>query len=216
MWFNCHVELNSYHASTQLCATKKNNMKIQLIIAAKLLLVMTIITGIAYPFLMTGTAQLLFPGKANGSLVMKDGVIVGSSLIGQQFDSTIYFWSRPSATNYSTFPSGASNLGPTSEKLMKQVAGRRDIFLKSNRMTDISQIPKEMIFASASGLDPHISPKAAYLQLERVADSRKMNAKQRQELLQLIERKTENTRFSLLGEPRINVFELNLALDNIK
>lgn len=190
-------------------------MKYQLLIAVKLLLVMTVITGIIYPLLMTGTSQLFFAKKANGSIVMKDGIIVGSSLIGQQFDSTIYFWSRPSATNYNPIPSAASNLGPTSGKLLKQVSERRDIFLNSNRLTDASQIPKEMIFASASGLDPHISPKAAFLQMDRVATSRKMNEKQRQELRQFIERKTENPRFSLLGESRINVFELNLALDNI-
>lgn len=190
-------------------------MKYQLLIAVKLLLVMTVITGIMYPLLMTGTSQLFFAKKANGSIVMKDGIIVGSSLIGQQFDSTIYFWSRPSATNYNPIPSAASNLGPTSGKLLKQVSERRDIFLNSNRLTDASQIPKEMIFASASGLDPHISPKAAFLQMDRVATSRKMNEKQRQELQQFIERKTENPRFSLLGESRINVFELNLALDNI-
>ncbi len=120
-------------------------MKTQTIIAIKFLLVMTILTGIIYPFFMTGVAQLAFPAKANGSLVMKDGKIAGSELIGQKFDSTIYFWSRPSAIDYNPIPSGASNLGPTSDKLKKQVAERRKLFATNNSITDTSAIPKEML-----------------------------------------------------------------------
>jgi len=133
-------------------------MKTQMIIALKLLLVMTVLTGIVYPLVMTGLAQLCFPSKANGSMVMKDGNIAGSELIGQKFDSSIYFWSRPSAIDYNPVPSGASNFGPTSDKLKKQVSDRRASFAAKNSITDITAIPKEMIFASGSGLDPHISP----------------------------------------------------------
>jgi len=191
-------------------------MKTQTIIALKFLLVMTVLTGVIYPFFMTGVAQLVFPAKANGSLVMQDGKIIGSELIGQKFDSSIYFWSRPSAIDYNPIPSGASNLGPTSDKLKKQVAERRKLFATNNSITDISAIPKEMLFASASGLDPHISPEAAFLQLKRVAMARNLNETQKQKVQQLIKNKTQEPQFFLFGEPRINVFELNLALDSIK
>ena len=111
-------------------------MKTQMIIALKFLLVMTILTGIIYPLLMTGIAQVSFPSKANGSLIMKDGKIIGSELIGQKFDSTIYFWSRPSAIGYNPIPSGASNYGPTSDTLKKLVTARRLLFAKMNSITD--------------------------------------------------------------------------------
>jgi K+-transporting ATPase ATPase C chain len=195
---------------------KETSMKTQTIIALKFLLVMTVLTGVIYPFFMTGVAQLTFPAKANGSLVMKDGKIIGSELIGQKFDSSIYFWSRPSAIGYNPIPSGASNYGPTSDKLKKQVAERRTLFMTKNFITDTAAIPKEMIFASASGLDPHISPEAALLQLKRVALARNLNETQKQKVQQLIKYKTEKPQYFLLGEPRINVFELNLALDSIK
>jgi potassium-transporting ATPase KdpC subunit len=191
-------------------------MKTQTIIALKFLLVMTVLSGVIYPFFMTGVAQLAFPAKANGSLIMKDGKIAGSELIGQKFDSSIYFWSRPSAIDYNPIPSGASNLGPTSDKLKKMVAERRILFATKNSITDTTVIPKEMIFASASGLDPHISPEAALLQLKRVAMARNLNETQKQKVQQLIKNKTEEPQFFLFGEPRISVFELNLALDNIK
>ncbi len=191
-------------------------MRTQTIIALRFLLVMTILTGIAYPLFMTGVVQLTFPSKANGSLVMKNGKIVGSKLIGQKFDSTIYFWSRPSAIGYNPIPSGASNYGPTSDTLKKQVTARRIFFAAKNSMTDMNAIPKEMIFASGSGLDPHISPEAALLQSERVATARNFTETQKQKLRQLINDKIEGPQFFLLGEPRINVFELNLAVDNIR
>jgi K+-transporting ATPase ATPase C chain len=195
---------------------KKISMKTQTIIALKFLLFMTILTGIVYPLLMTGVAQLSFPYKANGSLVMKDGKILGSELIGQKFDSTIYFWSRPSAIGYNPIPSGASNYGPTSDILKKQVTARRILFATKNSIKDITGVPKEMIFASGSGLDPHISPEAAVLQVQRVATARNFNETQKQKLLRLIRDKTDEPQFFLFGEPRINVFELNLAVDNIR
>jgi len=165
---------------------------------------------------MTGAAQLFFAKKANGSLVMKDGIIVGSSLIGQKFDSTIYFWSRPSAIDYNPMPSSGSNLGPASDKLKMQMLERRSAFAQLNSITDPSDISAEMLFASGSGLDPHISPKAATIQYNRVVASRNFNEAQKKELQGIIEHIKQNPQFSLFGEPRINVFELNLALDNIK
>ena len=191
-------------------------MKTQTIIALKFLLLMTILTGIIYPLLMTGLAQLTFPAKANGSLVKKEGKIIGSELIGQKFDTSIYFWSRPSAIGYNPIPSGASNYGPTSDTLKKQVIARRILFATKNSITDILAIPKEMIFASGSGLDPHISPEAAMLQLSRVATARNLDETKLQQVRQLIKNMTEKPQFSLFGEPRINVFDLNLALDKIR
>jgi K+-transporting ATPase ATPase C chain len=191
-------------------------MKTQTIIAIKFLLILTVLTGVIYPFFMTGVAQLVFPARANGSLVKEGGKIIGSELIGQKFDSSIYFWSRPSAIDYNPIPSGASNLGPTSDKLKKQVAERRKLFATNNSIADTSAIPKEMIFASASGLDPHISPEAALLQLNRVAMARNLNETQKQKIEQLIKNNTEEPQFFLFGEPRINVFKLNLALDSIR
>lgn len=191
-------------------------MKTQMIIALKFLTVMTILTGIVYPLLMTGVAQVTFPAKANGSLIMKNGKIIGSELIGQKFDSTIYFWSRPSAIDYNPIPSGASNFGPTSAKLKQQISDRRKFFASQNYISDTMAIPKEMIFASGSGLDPHISPEAAMVQIDRVAKARKLNEMQTQKLKKLINNYTEGLQFSLFGEPRINVFDLNLALDQMK
>ena len=188
-------------------------MKKQAIIALKFFLVMTILTGVIYPIVMTGLAQLGFPSKANGSLIKKDGKIIGSELIGQKFDSTIYFWSRPSAVDYNPIPSGASNLGPTSDKLKKQVVERRILFATMNSLTDTTAIPKEMLFASASGLDPHISQKAALLQVDRIAKARNFNAIQKQNLVQSVKNHTEPPQFLVLGEERVNVLILNLELD---
>jgi K+-transporting ATPase ATPase C chain len=191
-------------------------MKKQTAIAVKFLLVMTVLTGIIYPLVMTGVAQLCFKEKANGSLVMKDGKIIGSSLIGQRFDSAAYFWSRPSAIGYNPLPSGASNYGPTSDTLKKQVTVRRMAFAANNSLPGRTSVPKEMIFASGSGLDPHISPEAAMLQLERVSSARKFTESQKLKLKQLITDQTEGPQYYLFGEPRVNVFELNLALENIR
>jgi K+-transporting ATPase ATPase C chain len=190
-------------------------MKKQTLIALKFLLVMTIVTGIFYPLLLTGLAQLCYPSKANGSLIIKDGRIIGSELVGQKFDDSIYFWSRPSAIDYNPVPSGASNLGPTSNTLKKQVSTRRGLFAKMNSVTDTLNIPKEMIFASGSGLDPHISPEAATMQVDRISQARHFDNNQKQRLLQTIKELTEKPQFLILGEERINVLMLNLKLDRI-
>jgi K+-transporting ATPase ATPase C chain len=191
-------------------------MKTQLLISLKFLLAMIILTGIVYPLFMTGIAQIVFPLKANGSLIVKDGKIIGSELIGQKFDSTIYFWPRPSSIDYNPIPSCGSNLGPTSEKLKKQVTDRRILFARANSIADTKSIPAEMIFASASGLDPHISPQAVFQQVNRIAKARNFNNSQKQKLEQLIKAETEAPQFLCLGEERINVLLLNLNLDDIK
>jgi potassium-transporting ATPase KdpC subunit len=186
-----------------------------LIISFKILLVFTILTGIIYPLFITGIAQLALPAKANGSLIMKDGKIIGSELIGQKFDSSIYFWSRPSAIDYNPIPSCGSNFGPTSEKLKKQVIDRRVSFVYNNSVSDTLKIPKEMIFASASGLDPHISPEAALLQTNRIVKARHLNELQKNQLNTLVNSLVKNPQFGIFGESRINVLELNLRTDSL-
>jgi K+-transporting ATPase ATPase C chain len=176
---------------------------------------MTILTGIIYPLVMTGLAQVAFPSKSNGSLILKDGKVIGSELIGQKFDSSIYFWSRPSAIGYNPIPSGASNYGPTSDTLKKLVDFRRDFFAKNNSVNNMNDVPKEMIFASGSGLDPHISPAAAQLQVERVAQARHFDSIKKQKLVETVENLTEKPQYYILGEDRINVLILNLELDKI-
>jgi potassium-transporting ATPase KdpC subunit len=186
-----------------------------LIISFKILLVFTILTGVIYPLFITGIAQLALPAKANGSLIVKDGKIIGSELIGQKFDSSIYFWSRPSAIDYNPIPSCGSNFGPTSEKLKKQVTDRRISFVGNNSVTDSLKIPKEMIFASASGLDPHISPEAAQMQVNRVAKARHLNELQKNRLNTLVNSLIEFPQFGIFGERRINVLQLNLRTDSL-
>jgi potassium-transporting ATPase KdpC subunit len=190
-------------------------MKTQFIIALKFLLLMTILTGVVYPLVMTGISQLSFPSKANGSLIVKDGSVIGSELIGQKFDSGIYFWSRPSATGYNPIPSGASNYGPTSDTLKKLITSRRDLFAKMNTVADIQSIPKEMIFSSGSGLDPQISPESALMQVDRIVRERHLDYQQKETLLASIKALTQEPQFMSLGERRINVLNLNMALDDI-
>jgi K+-transporting ATPase ATPase C chain len=190
-------------------------MKTQTIQALKFILLLTILTGLIYPLVMTGTAQLIFHSKANGSLITKDGKVIGSELLGQNFDSSIYFWSRPSVIGYNPIPSGASNYGPVSDTLRKLVIARQDLFAQNNSIDDKLSIPKEMLFASGSGLDPHISPEAAMMQVERIIRARNFSNSQKEELLKDIKEMTEAPQFLLLGEPRINVLMLNLKLDKI-
>jgi K+-transporting ATPase ATPase C chain len=184
-----------------------------LIISIKIFLFFTVLTGIIYPLFITGVSQVVFPTQANGSIIYKDGRALGSSLIGQHFDSSIYFTSRPSSTDYNPMPSSGSNFGLTSSKLKMLVAERKQKFIASNGLDSLVEIPSEMIFASASGLDPHISPKAAIIQVDRVAKARGFNPAQKQQLIDLINNKSEKLQFTLLGETRINVLKLNLELD---
>jgi K+-transporting ATPase ATPase C chain len=173
---------------------------------------MTVLTGIVYPLTMTGVAKVSYPSKANGSLIMKDGKIVGSELIGQKFDSSAYFWSRPSAINYNPVPSGATNYGPTSDTLQKLANARRSYFAEMNSVSN-QLIPEEMIFASGSGLDPHISPEAAFLQVDRVSEARHFDSAQKEKLLRDLKDMTEAPQFFVLGKARINVLSLNLKLN---
>jgi K+-transporting ATPase ATPase C chain len=183
--------------------------------ALKIFLFFTILTGIIYPLFITGIAQVVFNGKANGSLIVKDNRIIGSKLIGQQFDSAIYFTSRPSAISYNPLPSGGSNYGLTNIKLKNLVSERKKQFLVFNHLDSLTDIPSEMLFASASGLDPHISPEAALLQVDRISSARHFNKSQKQLILQNINELTEKPQLSLLGENRINVLVLNLELNKI-
>ena len=190
-------------------------MKTQLIISIKIFAVLTVLCGIVYPLLITGIAQVVFPSKANGSLIVQDNKLIGSELIGQKFDSEIYFRSRPSATGYSLMPSGGSKFGPTSSELKQLVADRTAQWIKSNPTSDPEKIPSEMLLASASGLDPHISPKAALLQVDRIVKARNLDDSKKQQLLKSISEISEAPQFSFLGENRINVLVLNLALDKL-
>ena len=187
-----------------------------LIISLKIFLFFTVLTGVIYPLFVTGIAQLVFPAKANGSLIVKNNQVIGSELIGQQFDSAIYFSSRPSAVAYNPLPSGASNYGLTNDKLKNLVAERRRNFNTFNQLDSLTEIPSEMLFASASGLDPHISPEAALLQVNRIASARNFNADQKQKLIECVKENAEAPQFFFLGESRINVLILNLKLDEMK
>lgn len=181
-----------------------------------MLLILTLLTGVAYPLAMTGLAQALFPVQANGSLIYQNGQAVGSRLIGQNFTGDGYFHSRPSAAGadgYDGAASSGSNLGPTNAKLKDTVQERLAKVRSENNLPENKPVPGDLVLASASGLDPHISPEAAALQVERVAGQRGMKAA---ELQALVNRYTEGRQWGFLGEPRVNVLELNLALDAMK
>jgi K+-transporting ATPase ATPase C chain len=176
------------------------------------LLLLTLVTGVAYPLLVTGIAQVVFPSQAQGSLIVMDGKVVGSRLIGQPFDDPKYFWSRPSATSPFADNAGSSsgsNLSPTNPDLVKAVQGRVDA-LRAADPGNTAPVPVDLVTASGSGLDPHISPAAALYQVSRVARVRKVDPAA---VRQLVERHTEGRSLGFLGEPRVNVLALNLALD---
>ncbi len=196
-------------------------MVAQLRPAFLMLLIFTIITGVIYPLVVTGVAQVLFPHQANGSLIMVNGKAVGSELIGQQFDDPKYFWGRLSDTGdfpYNSFNaqtltgSSGSNYGPLNPALTKAAQDRIDALKKADP-TNTLPIPVDLITASGSGLDPHISVAAALYQVHRVAVARGLNDAVVQSL---VDKYTEGRQFGFLGEPRVNVLELNLALDGIK
>jgi K+-transporting ATPase ATPase C chain len=196
-------------------------MRAQVKPAIIVLALLTLITGIIYPLIVTVVAQVAFPAQANGSLIMKDGQAIGSRLIGQQFDDPKYFWGRMSATG--TFPynafnaealtaSSGSNYGPLNPALIQMVQGRIDA-LKAADPDNTQPIPVDLVTASGSGLDPHISPAAAEYQVARVARVRGLDVST---VRQLVAQHTEGRDLAVLGEPRVNVLELNLALDNVK
>lgn len=186
-----------------------------LYVTLKILLFFSVLTGVVYPLIVTGVAQLLFNDKANGSLIEKNGVIAGSTLIGQKFDTAIYFSSRPSAISYNPLPSGGSNLGLTNSRLRELSEQRRHQFISFNDLDTLTAIPSEMLFASASGLDPHISLRSALLQYERISRVRRLNESQKTKLKELIYNTTEQKQLFCLGKERINVLQLNLSLDKL-
>lgn len=182
----------------------------------RMFLWLTFITGIAYPLIVTGIAHLTMGQKAEGGFVSSKDKIVGAELIAQKFESNKYFWARPSAVDYNPLPSGGSNLGPTSAALKKAVEERQDVIAKAHDLKDKIQIPSELLFASGSGLDPHISPEAAQFQIDRIIKARGWEQNQaREEISKLIVQNTEGAMFEFLEQPRINVLKLNLALDEL-
>ena len=193
-------------------------MRAQVKPAIIVLALLTLITGVVYPLVVTVIAQVAFPAQANGSLIMKDGKAIGSALIGQSFDDPKYFWGRLSATGtypYNAFnadaltASSGSNYGPLNPDLMKMVQGRIDA-LNAADPGNTLPIPVDLVTASGSGLDPHISPAAATYQVARVARARGLDVSV---VRQLVAQHTEGRDLGILGEPRVNVLELNLALD---
>jgi len=186
-------------------------MKKNLITSVLMTLVTTVLFGLLFPLVITGLAQVFFPSKANGQLLTRDGKVVGSTLIGQSFSSPGYFHSRPSAagTGYDADNSGGSNLGPTNQSLIARVQGDAGRLQAENPRT---AIPMDLLTTSGSGLDPHISPEAAEFQVPRIAKERGLSE---DKVREAIRRHTESRQFGFLGEPRVNVLELNLRLDEI-
>ena len=187
-------------------------MRRQLAPALIVFLAFTLLTGLAYPLAITGVAQIAFPGRAEGSLIERDGAVVGSRLIGQQFTSPRYFQPRPSAAGdgYDAMSSSASNLGPSNEDFLAEVQDRVDSYRELNGLVADAEVPADAVTASGSGLDPHISTANARLQATRVARERGLSEAA---VLELVEAHTDERSLGFLGEPGVNVLELNLALD---
>ncbi len=184
-----------------------------LIVAVKMTIVLTVLLGLIYPLAMTGVARVLFPHQAQGSLIVRNGQVIGSSLIGQKFSGPGYFHSRPSAAGdkgYDASASSGSNLGPTNKALIEAVKSHLKGVLEENPGTTPAEVPIDLVTASGSGLDPEISPAAAQLQVPRVAKARGISEEQ---VRKLVEQSTRERWMGILGEPGVNVLELNLALD---
>lgn len=184
-----------------------------LIVAIRMTIVLTVLTGLAYPIVMTGISLAVLPDQARGSLIVRNGKAIGSSLIGQNFSAPGYFHSRPSAAGdkgYDASSSSGSNLGPTNKVLIEAVKSRLKNVLEENPGTTAAQVPIDMVTASGSGLDPEISPAAAQVQEARVAKARGISEDQ---VRKLVDQSTRGRWMGILGEPGVNVLQLNLALD---
>lgn len=182
----------------------------------KMFLWLSFLTGIVYPLLITAFAQLTKKQQADGNFLSVEGKVVGASLIAQNFTNPKYFWPRPSAHDYNALASGGSNLGPTSAALKDTVKQRQAALAKSQDISDPHAIPSELLYASGSGLDPHISPAAAQFQSARIAKARGLDdEKGKAALAALIDKKTQPRQLGFLGRPYINVLEINIALDEL-
>lgn len=184
--------------------------------ALRMFLWMSLLTGIIYPLLILLIAQTTASNKANGSLIVRKDSVIGSSLIAQKFESTHYFWSRPSAGDYDPMHSGGSNLSPTSSKLKKLVEERQQKIITADGIKKVDLIPDELVYASGSGLDPHISPETAYFQINRIVNARNNPNITKETLRQLIDKKSQKRVLDFIGQAYVNVLELNLAMDEIK
>jgi len=177
-----------------------------IMIGLKFFIAVTILTGLFYPLFITLIGQAFFAQSSNGRL----------ELIAQKFDQDKYFWPRPSSQDYNPLPSGGSNLSPTSQQLNKTIEERKLKLLKADPTKTADQIPSDLIYASGSGLDPHISPAAAVFQVERVANARRLDSAKKDEIIKLIKKLTEGPDLNIFGEPRVNVLKLNAELDKIR
>jgi len=185
------------------------------IISIKAIIFFTILTGIIYPLFIFGIGKIFFSSQINGSLITKNSKVIGSELIGQKFDSTIYFHSRPSFVNYEPTPSSGSNLGPTSSVLKHIVDSLRKSYVDYNGLAANADVPPDAIFSSASGIDPHISYENASLQIDRIMKARGFNSDKKNKLTELVKNMIENPKYGFLGEPVINVVKLNIELDKL-
>jgi potassium-transporting ATPase KdpC subunit len=200
--------------NTRTLAVARESLSTHLRTAVLMVVVLTVLFGIVYPLIMTGISQVLFPSQANGSLVRdSSGNVIGSAILGQNFTDPKYFHPRPSAAGsdgYDATSSGGSNLGPTNQKLLDQVKDRAEAYRQENGLAADALVPVDAVTASASGLDPDISPANALLQAKRVAQTRGLSE---QQVRTLVDQNTESRTLFVLGESRVNVLKLNLALD---
>lgn len=181
----------------------------------RLLVGLTILTGILYPLTVTYLAHAAWSEQAEGSILSVNRKPVGSLLLSQKTEDMRYFWPRPSAGDFATIPSGASNLGPSSAALQKTVRERIAKWRADNGLPVDASVPNDMIFSSGSGLDPHISPEAALLQVNRVVAARKFSSEQKEKLAKLVESSVEDPQWWIFGQPRVNVLKLNIGLDQL-
>jgi len=201
-------------------AADERRISRQIAVALRMMVVLTVLTGVVYPLAITAVAQAIFPDQANGSLIIAAEQPIGSSLVGQAIEDARYFWPRPSAVDYMTGStlaqlgtSGATNYAMTNAALASEVEERANVFRRANDLNAHTVVPPDMLFASGSGLDPHISPAAARLQIDRVAQARGVAPSV---VAALVEQNLDAPQFGFLGAPRVNVLRLNLALDEIE